>query len=229
MNTDNENYYKDEASLQDALREDESGQTKSETEPTTTGGLATIGVKPGWQTSQGQLTAVFVVGAMILAFFGVRTTPDKLQNWYDVGVFLLPYVLPLLGSIPLLNKYIESRGKEKSNAIWATATVNAAKEAGIDGPILGASLLGLSGKPSLKDFGSIAGAVINSGLIPGKAGQVAGTIASVGSSLGGSGAGNDELLQAVVSLLANQETIEANAAARHQSVVDALTAILNKR
>lgn len=125
--------------------------------PTNPANLPSIGTKPGWTTSQGQLSAVFVVVSMIFAAFGYKNlSPDKIENVYELLAAFAPIIIPLLGSIPVINNYIVSRGKEKSNAIWATAAVNTANAGGNTGPNIAATLVG--GK--LGTLGKIAGGLL---------------------------------------------------------------------
>lgn len=86
--------------------------------------LPQISPKPGYKTSQGQLTALFTVASMALAFFGYSSwTPEKLDNIYQTISQVLVIIGPLLALIPVLKNYINSRGKIQSNSIWASAAV----------------------------------------------------------------------------------------------------------
>ena len=108
---------------------DTNSETGSETgsPETSPNDLPKIGVKNGWATSQGQLTALFVVANMAFSYFGYnKITPDKMQTWYDAIGPLLSTVVPLLANIPVLIHYIISRGKLYSNSMKATAFINRA-------------------------------------------------------------------------------------------------------
>jgi hypothetical protein len=92
-------------------------------------GLPSIQVKPGWQTSQGQMTAFILLLSTLLATYLGWTwaTPELLNNIYQL-ISLLVVILGLVGvNIPILTNYINSRGKIQSNAIWATTSMNLGK------------------------------------------------------------------------------------------------------
>lgn len=86
--------------------------------------LPAIAAKPGWKTSQGQMTAVFIVASMVLSYFGYQHfTPERIETIYGLIVVALVVLGPLLPASWNLTNYINSRGKIQSNTIWATADV----------------------------------------------------------------------------------------------------------
>ena len=87
--------------------------------------LPKLSPKPGYQTSQGQLTALFTVVSLILAaIFGWKISPYQISTWYGAIVAIVAIIGPLVANIPVLTNYINSRGKIQSNSLWASAAVN---------------------------------------------------------------------------------------------------------
>ena len=87
--------------------------------------LPTITPKDGWKTSQGQMTAAFLLITMLSSFFGWKSlTPDKIENIYQMVVLASIVLGPLLAAVMQLRTYTNSRGKITSNAIWATSAMN---------------------------------------------------------------------------------------------------------
>lgn len=84
--------------------------------------------KAGWTTSQGQMTAIFILVCLILSYFGIQKTPEQLGSYLDVVNNLIETVMPIILGLVGLVKYTTSRGKIQSNAIMANAQVMAAKE-----------------------------------------------------------------------------------------------------
>lgn len=94
--------------------------------PTNPDDAPSVQVKPGWSTSQGHLTAFFVLASSLCAMYlGWNwVTPELLDNIYQL-ITVAIVILGLLGiNVPLLTNYINSRGKIQSNAIWATTAMN---------------------------------------------------------------------------------------------------------
>lgn len=79
-------------------------------------------IVPGYQTSQGQMTVAFAVVAFLLSFLGFNYSTVQVENVFTTIVRVLEILGPLLMLVPVLNNYINSRGKIQSNAIWATAS-----------------------------------------------------------------------------------------------------------
>lgn len=80
-------------------------------------------VKPGWMTSEGQLTGIFVLAGIALSAVGLHYTPDQIHGYFDAIMGFVKIVGPLAAVIPVAWNYITSRGKTKSNAINAAASV----------------------------------------------------------------------------------------------------------
>jgi hypothetical protein len=127
-------------------------------------------VKPGYKTSEGQFTLLFVVLAGIMALFGYKTTPDHLQSAFDSAVAIAKTLGPLVAVAPVLFNFITSRGKLKSNAINASAAVGLARN--------NVSAVGLLGGAFKKPgtYIDLAKVIAGSGVIPGKAGGVIGQV-----------------------------------------------------
>lgn len=100
--------------------------------------LPAISPKAGWKTSQGQMTGVFVLVCMVLAYFGIDKKPEDLENIYEMALQAVAVLGPLIAALWQLLGYTNSRGKIQSNAINATAVLNSGSVAGI-GSILGGS------------------------------------------------------------------------------------------
>lgn len=142
--------------------------------------LPKIGVTPGWKTSQGQLTALFVAVAAILSLLGWHYTPEQLQSWWDAGAAILKTIGPLLTAVPILINYINSRGKIASNQVWATATMN--------NPLISNKNIDMQGLAAAGfDIGGIADIVRGVGQVAG--GKTGKTIGSILGSGGSGGAG----------------------------------------
>lgn len=127
--------------------------------------------KAGWATSQGQLTAIFTVVSMLLAFLGWKFSPEQVDNIYQLILTLLTVVGPLLVNVPILKDYINSRGKIQSNAIWADASVKTGGSTG-NPPV---PLAGLNMGKIFKDpktYGKILDIVNDTGIVPGPAGKI---------------------------------------------------------
>lgn len=86
--------------------------------------LPSISPKPGWQTSQGQLTGVFGVVALLLSFLGWKFSSDDVMNMYQLIQNAITVIGPLVVFAKVLYEYINSRGKIQSNAMWATASLS---------------------------------------------------------------------------------------------------------
>jgi hypothetical protein len=82
--------------------------------------------KPGWQTSQGQMTAIFTLICVVLAALGFHYTPEQLNGWADTANSLAKTIGPIVVAMISLYGYTTSRGKITSNAIIGTAHVQAA-------------------------------------------------------------------------------------------------------
>jgi len=86
--------------------------------------LPQLAPKPGFRTSQGQLTAVFSFAALILSAVGFKYSSSDVENLYVMIQNVITVVGPLLALIPVLINYINSRGKIQSNALWASASLS---------------------------------------------------------------------------------------------------------
>jgi len=95
--------------------------------------LPSVGPKPGWQTSEGQMTFIFVIVSFLFSYFGHNVTTDQLQTGYGVIMDAVQHIGPILAAGGVVWNYITSRGKMKSNAINATAGM----ATGLMGPIGG--------------------------------------------------------------------------------------------
>jgi hypothetical protein len=128
--------------------------------------LPKIGVNEGYKTSQGQLTILFTMFAMILSAFGYSNwTADKMQNTYDAIMVIGTTLAPLVGMVINLWNYTNSRGKTASNSIWATALLNTNSTEPLP-EIRGLKIpWGKIGRVA----GRIADPVLRSGVVPGGA------------------------------------------------------------
>lgn len=79
--------------------------------------------KDGWKTSQGQLTALFVVASLILSLFGITKTPEEISGYVELANTLVTTALPIITAAISLIYYIISRGKIQSNSLWANAQI----------------------------------------------------------------------------------------------------------
>lgn len=147
----------------------------------------TAAIKPGWQTSEGQLTALFAIVAMVLAAIGFKSaTPDKIQNVYELAMQSLSTLGPIVAAGGVLWNYITSRGKTKSNSIWATAAIQnpMVENSGLaqNGLAMGLGNFGglLSGK-NWKDPDRYIGlAKIVGGIAGGRTGSIIGSVTGGG-------------------------------------------------
>lgn len=85
-----------------------------------------VGPKPGYKTTSGQLTIFIGLLAALLSVSGIwkGATPEKVENIYQVINNLIEAIGPLLAFVPVLITYINSRGKIQSNAMMATTALN---------------------------------------------------------------------------------------------------------
>lgn len=86
--------------------------------------LPQLAPKPGFKTSQGQLTAVFGLVAFLASAFGFKYSSGDVSNLYAMIENLVTILGPLLAFVPVLINYINSRGKIQSNALWASASLS---------------------------------------------------------------------------------------------------------
>lgn len=77
----------------------------------------------GLTTSSGQFTAIFALVALILSALGYTRTPIQVESWADTANTFVVTLGPLLAIIPVLIRYITSRGKITSNTINANASI----------------------------------------------------------------------------------------------------------
>ncbi|HET6262918.1 MAG TPA: hypothetical protein VFG99_11870, partial [Chloroflexia bacterium] len=80
-------------------------------------------LKPGHKTTEGRLVGAITAGLSVAAALN-WTKPDEAQEWGQRISILVTNLLPLLALLPVVWHYITSRGKIKSNAIWATASAH---------------------------------------------------------------------------------------------------------
>jgi hypothetical protein len=90
-----------------------------------------VSVKPGWQTSQGQMTGLFTVAALLLSALGFHYSAAQISGGYDALLHLGQTLGPILALIPVLTNYINSRGKITSNTAWANAAIHQANITGV--------------------------------------------------------------------------------------------------
>lgn len=88
--------------------------------------IPSVAPTPGWQTSQGQMTAIFTVVCIVLSFLGFHYTPEQFQGWLDRIEHIAVILGPILAIVPLLITYINSRGKIASNSLMANAQIKIA-------------------------------------------------------------------------------------------------------
>jgi hypothetical protein len=138
-----------------------------------------ISPKPGWQTSEGQITALVTAVLTILTGLGVfHITQDQATSVIQLIHDLFAVLVPIAGVVTLLWSYIGSRGRQKSNAINATAAVQVASLGSFSGATLGGFHVGglLGGKnwkdpKRYLDIAHIAGE-----FLPGPVGKVVDTV-----------------------------------------------------
>jgi hypothetical protein len=120
-----------------------------------------VGPKSGWKTSEGQMTFLFTIAALVLSYFKINMSSDQIHNGYDLVMSVIGQLGPMFAAGMALWQYIKSRGKLKSNSVNATAA------------LMGAH--GMVGGPwgSLIKVGKVIG---SSGIIPGPAGKIASDI-----------------------------------------------------
>ena len=153
--------------------------------------LPIIAPKPGWTTSQGQMTAIFAVVSMILAYFGFSYSPEQIGNVYELIMQIVTVVVPLVTGAATIINYTNSRGKTCSNAINSSAAISTAANLGGLGSLLG----GKNWKDPAR-YKSILDIVGKTGIVPGPAGKVIDVITDDG----------DEQFEAEVSsVLGNHE------------------------
>jgi hypothetical protein len=120
----------------------------------------TFTVKPGIQTSEGVFTAVIGLILTGFAYFG-WISPAQAQSTGDRVVALINDLGPLLAYVPILLHYFTSRGKLKSNSVWASASMNnplVANDNVIGGaPVAALGLLGGGGNKIGDILGAIGG------------------------------------------------------------------------
>lgn len=132
--------------------------------------MPSIGVAPGYKTSEGQLTFVFVAAAFVMSWvFKREVNPDQVQGFYGAAMAIIEQIGPIVAAGGVLWNYITSRGKTKSNAIHATAAV------ALKGDFLG-SLLGGKGWKDPERYIGIGKIAAEAGIIPGPAGKIVGKV-----------------------------------------------------
>jgi hypothetical protein len=108
-----------------------------------------ISPKPGWETSEGQITAVVSAVLTVLTGLGIfHITQDQANSVLQLIHDLFAVIVPVAGVVLILWNYITSRGKTKSNAINATAAVQVAS-------LTGNNAQSLLGQPA--QFASLGG------------------------------------------------------------------------
>lgn len=135
--------------------------------------LSIISPKAGWQTSEGQIVAFLSAALAVLAFLGFHFSPEQVQSWMDLLHQVFVIIGPIAGIIGLVWPYIISRGKTKSNAINASALINAATA--VQGPPIGqiatlggiGSLLGGKNWKDPQRYLNIVKDINATGLLPG--------------------------------------------------------------
>lgn len=91
---------------------------------------------PGWQTSQGQLTAIFTLVCLVLSFFGFHYTPEQMNSWADTANHAAQVIVPIVTALVGVVGYTMSRGQTHQVAMAATAAVQVAQTQA-QGQILG--------------------------------------------------------------------------------------------
>jgi hypothetical protein len=90
--------------------------------------------RPGWQTSQGLLTALVVVGAFAYLFFGPSIAADRLNSAVSGALALAERLTPVIAAVVALRTYTNSRGKIQSNELWANAAISSPLAMLLKGP-----------------------------------------------------------------------------------------------
>lgn len=124
--------------------------------------LPQLAPKPGFKTSQGQLTAVFALVALVLSLLGFKYSSDDVANAYAMVQNIVQVIGPIITLVPVLIAYINSRGKIQSNSLWASASLSTG--VGKDGLAVGSPAL-TSATTTLAQPASFAGI---GGLLGGK-------------------------------------------------------------
>lgn len=154
--------------------------------------VSALRAKSGWRTSQGALTALVVIGAVLHLAFGPTFTPERLQTTAAAIFAFAERLGPIVAAATLLIRYVDSRGKIQSNELWANAAVRSPLAVAASGhaPLMAQGLLGgglkdlagaALGGSGWKDparYGSIADLVAQ--VAGGKAGQVISSVRGKG-------------------------------------------------
>lgn len=146
-----------------------SGNPNMDEPVTTPADLPAVGPKAGWRTSEGQLTFVFMAVAMIFSWFKVDVNQGQIQTGYEMIMQVIESIGPIVAAATALWAYIVSRGKQKSNAINATAAMAVSRQGdtarmgmvGLKGPWSQILNIGKAIAPALPGpVGSIAGEIL---------------------------------------------------------------------
>lgn len=91
-----------------------------------TGEALVVTATPAYKTTEGQLTIVFTLVSLILAWFGVTASAEQMQSYLDVIVRIAEIAVPIIAALVGVNNLVNSRGKIESNTIVADAQMKAA-------------------------------------------------------------------------------------------------------
>jgi hypothetical protein len=123
--------------------------TLLESEPAS---LPKMSPKEGYKTSQGHFTALFILASLIMSLWGYHKSPEQIETYVQLIDTLLKTVLPLLMNVPVLNNYVNSRGKIQSNSLWASAEIAKAQAQGTGIPL---TIGGLTEEQIREAFGNL--------------------------------------------------------------------------
>lgn len=148
--------------------------------------IPSLPAKPGWKTVEAHMALLFTVVAAMAALLGYRNvTPERLQNSYELIMGLVTTFGPLLAAGGVVWNLITSRGKFESNKVNATAAIVQAQNQSFPQRVQ-EGIQGLGGFKDPSTWINLGRTIGTSGAIPGKAGDV------IGSILGGRGGGSSQ-------------------------------------
>jgi hypothetical protein len=146
--------------------------------------LPSVGMKPGYKTSEGQLAGLVSIALSVFTFFH-WVSPSQADNVQSLIAVLINNIGPLVPVLGIVMAYIKSRGMMKSNSIWATASMNnplVQNKNLVGGSGLNSILGGIFGGGGIKDPETIAGITRTTGtIVGGKAGKTIDKILGPGS------------------------------------------------
>jgi hypothetical protein len=138
---------------------------------------SSVGLRPGWKTSEAHLTLLFTVACFALSYFGIKVTPGQLMTNFDTIMGVVSHIGPMIAGATVLFNYITSRGKAKSNAMNANAAIAMANTSMGMG-LLGSNKMigGILGGKDWKDPARYGGILKSAGVVGLPGAEAAGSI-----------------------------------------------------